>query len=229
MSYQKQKIDAKLGAEIHAHLLSLGLETPTVEAALQVDNKEKIDKIEGLVSEVWKTLGMDLTDDSLCDTPKRIAKMMVLEHYWGLLHDNFPKNTTIENKMKYDEMITLTEVPVMSNCEHHGVTFAGTAIVSYIPGEKVIGISKLARIVEYFARRPQVQERLTAQVFHTLSYLLETENVAVAIRAQHFCMISRGVESPNTWTHTTNLGGLYKTDPSARNEFLALVNSDHKR
>jgi GTP cyclohydrolase I len=171
---------------------------------------------------------MDLTDDSLRETPKRIAKMMVLEHYWGLLPENFPKNTTIENKMKYDEMVTLTEVPVMSNCEHHGVTFTGTAIVSYIPDQKVIGISKLARIVEYFARRPQVQERLTAQVFHTLRYLLDTENVAVAIRAQHFCMISRGVESPNTWTHTTNLGGLYKTDPSARNEFLALVNADKR-
>jgi GTP cyclohydrolase I len=224
MSYQKTKIDGTLGAEIHAHLQSLGLETPVVEDRLAVDNKDKIEQIERHVTEIWSILGMDLTDDSLIDTPKRIAKMMVLEHYWGLLPENFPKNTTIQNKMNCDEMITLTEVPVMSNCEHHGVTFAGTAVISYIPKDRVIGISKMARIVEYFARRPQVQERLTAQIFHALTYLLGTEDVGIAIKAQHFCMISRGVEAPNTWTHTTKLGGAYKTNDHTRSEFLRLTN-----
>lgn len=223
MAYQKTKIDGTLGSEIRAHLLSLGVETPINEKQLSVPNIDKIEQIEEHVTAIWNILGMDLSDDSLAETPKRIAKMMVLEHYWGLLADNFPKNTTIENKMNCDEMVTLTEVPVMSNCEHHGVTFAGTAVISYIPKGKVIGISKLARIVEYFARRPQVQERLTAQIFHALAYLLGTDDVGVAIKAQHFCMISRGVEAPNTWTHTTKLGGAYKHDSDTKAEFLRLT------
>jgi GTP cyclohydrolase I len=187
------------------------------------DNKEKIEKIEKNMREVWTTLGMDLTDDSLIETPNRIAKMLVLDHYWGLQPDNFPKNTTILNKMKCDEMVTVGEIPVMSNCEHHGVTFTGTAVVSYIPKDKVIGLSKLARIVEYFSRRPQVQERLTNQIWHTLSYLLETDDVAVGIRAQHFCMISRGVETPNAWTQTTKLGGGFKVNSHTKEEFLRLI------
>lgn len=223
MSFNKTKTSAELGDEIHQYLLSIGLETPTVESALYVDNSTKIDKIQHHVAEIWKTLGMDLTDDSLAETPKRIAKMLVLEHNWGLLPENFPKNTTISNKMKCNEMVTVTEIPVMSNCEHHGVTFCGTAVVSYIPDEKVVGLSKLARVVEYFSRRPQVQERLTAQVFHAISYLLGTENVAVAIKAQHFCMITRGVESPNTWTHTTKLGGVFSSEAHTKAEFLRLA------
>lgn len=223
MAYQKTKVDGNLGVEIRNHLVSLGMETPINEDRLAVDNKVKIEQIQEHVTAIWEILGMDLTDDSLVETPKRIAKMMVLEHYWGLQADNFPKNTTIENKMNCDEMVTLTEVPVMSNCEHHGVTFAGTAVISYIPKNKVIGISKLARIVEYFARRPQVQERLTAQIFHALTYLLETDDVGVAIKAQHFCMISRGVEAPNTWTHTTKLGGVYRSSADTKAEFLRLT------
>jgi GTP cyclohydrolase I len=219
MSYDKTKISSILGEEIHKHLVEKGVETPTT-SQLNATNKEKIDKIEKLMTEVWTTLGMDLTDDSLIETPNRIAKMMVLDHYWGLLPENFPKNTTILNKMNCDEMITLTDVPIMSNCEHHGVIFAGNAVISYIPGSKVIGISKLARVAEYFSRRPQVQERLTAQIFHALCYLLETDNVAVHIKAQHFCMISRGVETPNTWTVTTKLGGVFKDKPEVRAEFL---------
>ena len=214
MSFQKTKVNPKLGEEIHQHLLTLGIETPTNPAFLNVDNKDKIEKLEYHLTEVWKTLGMDLTDDSLVETPNRIAKMMVLDHYWGLLPENFPKNTTIENKMQYDEMIALTEVPVMSNCEHHGVTFAGTATVAYLPGKKVVGLSKLARVVEYFSRRPQVQERLTAQIQQTLAY---------SIKAQHFCMISRGVETPNTWTHTTKLGGAFKENEHTKKEFLRLT------
>jgi GTP cyclohydrolase I len=222
MAYDKTKISSSLGEEVHKHLIEKGVETPTTEH-ISRSNKEKIEKIEKLMTEVWTTLGMDLTDDSLIETPNRIAKMMVLDHYWGLLPENFPKNTTILNKMKCDEMITLTDVPIMSNCEHHGVIFAGNAVISYIPNEKVIGISKLARIAEYFSRRPQVQERLTAQIFHSLCYLLGTENVAVYIKAQHFCMVSRGVETPNTWTVTTKLGGVFKEKPEVRAEFLINV------
>lgn len=221
MSYQKTKTHAALGIEIHKHLLDIGLETPTT-ALLEVDNKIKIEKIESHMTEICKILGLDLTDDSLIETPKRVAKMMVLEQNWGLLPENFPKNTTILNKMKTDEMVTVGEIPVMSICEHHLIVISGTAIVSYLPKNKVIGLSKLARIVEYFSRRPQVQERLTAQIYHALSYLLETEDVAVCINARHYCMISRGVETPNAWTQTTKLGGQFKNDASTKAEFLRL-------
>ena len=220
MSYDKTKTSPSLGEEVHQHLVELGIETPTTSLLTSVSNKEKIEKIEKLMTEVWQTLGMDLTDDSLVDTPKRIAKMLVLDHYWGLLPENFPKNTTILNKVRCDEMVTLINIPVMSNCEHHGIVFAGSAVVSYIPDKKVIGLSKLNRVVEYFSRRPQVQERLTSQIYHALSYLLETEHIAVAIKAQHYCMVSRGVESPNTWTITTKLGGSFKNKPETRAEFL---------
>lgn len=223
MSFQRTKIDGNLGYEIHEYLKSIGMETPMIDSALNVDPKDKIAQIEHLMTEVWKILGMDLSDDSLMETPKRIAKMMVLEHYWGLLPENFPKNTCIENKMKVDEMVTLGEIPVMSNCEHHGVIFTGNAVVSYMPKDKVIGISKLARVVEYFSRRPQVQERLTSQIFHALSYMLGTDDVAVGIRAQHYCMISRGVEATNTWTQTTKLGGAYRENLSTKTEFLRML------
>ncbi len=222
MAFQKTKIDGQLGEEIHKHLLELGLETPTT-ALLNVDNNKKIEKIELHMTEICKILGLDLTDDSLIETPNRVAKMLVLEQTWGLLPENFPKNTTIQNKIHYDEMVTVGEIPVMSFCEHHHQNIAGTAVIAYIPNKAVIGLSKLARIVEYFSRRPQVQERLTLQIYHALSYLLETEDVAVGINAQHFCMIARGVESPSSWTQTTKLGGKFKNDPSTKSEFLGLI------
>lgn len=222
MSYNKTKTDSTLGHEVYKHLSSLGLETPTT-SLVNVDNKVKIEKIEAHMAEICKILGLDLSDDSLTETPKRVAKMMVLEQCWGLLPENFPKNTTISNKMKTDEMVTVGSIPVMSICEHHLVTIEGAAVISYLPKNKVIGLSKLARIVEYYSRRPQVQERLTSQIYHALSYMLETEDVAVGINAKHFCMISRGVETPNSWTQTTKLGGAFKNDPGTKAEFLRLI------
>lgn len=224
MAYNRTKCDPALGQAVHEHLQKLGIETPTIGDSLAVDSKTKIDQIESHIREVWKILGMDLTDDSLVDTPNRIAKMMVLDHHWGLLPENFPKMTVIDNKMQCDEMVTITGIPVMSNCEHHGVTFAGTATVAYIPKNKVVGLSKISRVVEYFSRRPQVQERLTSQIQETLAFVLETENVAVSVTAQHYCMISRGVESPNSWTHTTKLGGSFRHNEHTKKEFLMLVN-----
>ena len=221
MAYDKTKTNGQLGEEIHQKLVSLGIETPTTAILTTLSNKEKIDKIESLMTEVWKTLGIDLSDDSLMETPKRIAKSLVLDTHWGLLPENFPKNTTIMNKIRCDEMVTVTGIPVMSSCEHHGVIFTGSAVVAYVPDQKVIGLSKLARVVEYFSRRPQVQERLTSQIYYSLSHILETEHVAVSIRAQHYCMISRGVEAHNAWTHTTKLGGSFKDKSETRAEFLS--------
>jgi len=221
MSYNKTKTDPELGRKIHEHLVKMGVETPTVETDL--DRKEKIEVIEAHFAGIMRTLGLDLRDDSLVDTPKRVAKMYVNEIFWGLDYDAFPKCTTVDNKMAYDEMVVERNVIVMSNCEHHFVTIDGLATVAYVPNKKVLGLSKINRIVEYFAKRPQIQERLTEQVFHALCYILETDNVAVMIDAQHYCVKSRGVEDTGSSTVTCKLGGGFKTDPAARAEFLSIA------
>jgi len=221
MSYNKTKTDPELGQKIHEHLVKMGVETPTKDSAL--DRKEKIEVIEAHFNGIMRALGLDLADDSLMDTPKRVAKMYVNEIFWGLDYDAFPKCTTVSNKMKYDEMVVERNVNVQSNCEHHFVIIDGLATVAYVPNEKVLGLSKINRIVEYFAKRPQIQERLTEQVFHALCYILETENVAVMIDAQHYCVKSRGVEDTGSSTVTTKLGGGFKTDAAARAEFLSIA------
>jgi GTP cyclohydrolase I len=221
MSYNKTKTDPELGQKIHEHLVKMGVETPTKDSAL--DRKEKIEVIEAHFNGIMRALGLDLEDDSLMDTPKRVAKMYVNEIFWGLDYDAFPKCTTVANKMKYDEMVVERNVNVQSNCEHHFVIIDGLATVAYVPNEKVLGLSKINRIVEYFAKRPQIQERLTEQVFHALCYILETENVAVMIDAQHYCVKSRGVEDTGSSTVTTKLGGGFKTDAAARAEFLSIA------
>lgn len=221
MSYNKTKTDPELGRKIHEHLIKMGVETPTTDDPL--DRKEKIDIIEAHFTGIMRALGLDLKDDSLIDTPKRVAKMYVNEIFWGLDYDAFPKCTTVDNKMAYDEMVVERNVIVMSNCEHHFVTIDGLATVAYVPKNKVLGLSKINRIVEYFAKRPQIQERLTEQVFHALCYILETDDVAVMIDAQHYCVKSRGVEDTGSSTVTCKLGGGFKTDPAARAEFLSIA------
>jgi len=221
MSYNKTKTDPELGQKVHEHLVKMGVETPQIKNNL--DRKEKIEIIESHMAEIMKTLGLDLSDDSLIETPKRWAKMAVNEIFWGLDYEAFPKCTTVDNKMKYNEMVVERNVSVQSNCEHHLVIIDGLATVAYVPKEKVLGLSKINRIVEYFSKRPQIQERLTEQIFHTLQFILETEDVAVMIDAQHYCVKSRGVEDTGSSTITTRLGGGFKTDPAARNEFLSIA------
>ena len=137
--------------------------------------------------------------------------------------ENFPKCTVIDNKMGYDEMVIEKDITVMSNCEHHFVTIDGKAHIAYIPKGKVLGLSKMNRIVEYFARRPQVQERIAEQVYHALSFILGTEDVAVVIEGTHYCVKSRGVEDHNSYTLTAKLGGCFKTEPDCRAEFMSLI------
>jgi len=223
MSYDKTKVDNELGKKVEEHLKSVGMQTPTT-FLLDREAKVKIQEIEFHTKKIWETLGMDLTDDSLENTPNRIAKMMVLEHYWGLLPENFPKITTIDNKMDAG-MVVEKNIKVMSNCEHHGVVIDGVACVAYIPRKKVIGLSKLNRIVNFFSRRPQVQERLTNQIWHTLSFILGTEDVAVYLDAVHFCVRSRGVEDANSSTVTSRLGGSFKSDAACRAEFMSVARS----
>ncbi|MDA9667993.1 GTP cyclohydrolase I FolE [Pseudomonadota bacterium] len=221
MSFDKTKTDPALGQKVHEHLISVGVETPVVDNGLS--RKEKIEKIEGHFDQIVSTLGLDLKDDSLTDTPKRVAKMYVNEIFWGLDYDAFPKATVVENKMQYNEMVVEKGVSVQSYCEHHFVNIDGLATVAYVPNKKVLGLSKMNRIVEYFSRRPQIQERLTEQIYHALSFILETENVAVMIDAKHFCVKSRGVEDTQCSTVTSRLGGSFKAHPEVRAEFLALL------
>jgi GTP cyclohydrolase I len=221
MSYNKTKTDPELGQRVHEHLVKMGVETPTNPNSY--DRKEKIDHIEAHFTHIMRILGLDLTDDSLIETPKRVAKMYVNEIFWGLDYDAFPKCTTVDNKMKYNEMVCERNVNVQSNCEHHFVVIDGLATVAYVPKDRVLGLSKINRIVEYFSKRPQIQERLTEQVFHTLQFILDTEDVAVMIDAQHYCVKSRGVEDTGSSTVTSRLGGGFKTDPAARAEFYQIA------
>ena len=217
----KEKTSPELGEQVHKYLLELGIETPMTESEVTDEDKRKV--IKNAVTDIMTVLGLDLSDDSLAETPKRISKMYVDELYAGLDYENFPKITTIENKMEYDTMLLERHIAVKSTCEHHFVAFMGEAFVAYIPNEKVIGLSKINRIVEFFSRRPQVQERLTEQIFHTLCYLLETENVAVVIKAAHFCVKLRGVEDVNSDTITSRLGGAFLEKEKLRDEFYKAI------
>ena len=221
MAFDKTKTDPVLGKKVHEYLMSVGVETPVIDNGLS--RKEKIDMIEKNFKEIVTTLGLDLEDDSLTDTPKRVAKMYVNEIFWGLDYAAFPKVTVVDNKMKYNEMVVERGISVQSYCEHHLVNIDGLATVGYIPNNKVLGLSKMNRVVEYFSRRPQIQERLTEQIYHALSYILETENVALTIDAKHFCVKSRGVEDTECSTVTSRLGGNFKEHPEVRAEFLALL------
>ena len=221
MSYNPNKVDPILGQKVHEHLVSLGLETPTIKSAFkdfqEIDSDTKIEIIKNHFEGIMQTLGLDLEDDSLMDTPRRVAKMYVNEIFWGLDWEKFPKCTKIDNKMGYNEMVIERGINVQSNCEHHFVIIDGLATVAYIPNKTVLGLSKMNRIVEYFAKRPQVQERLTEQVFHAISFILE-------IDAKHYCVASRGVEDTGSQTTTSKLGGAFKDDPVTRGEFMAIAN-----
>ena len=221
MAFDKTKTDPVLGKKVHEYLMSVGVETPVIDNGLS--RKEKIDMIENNFKEIVTTLGLDREDDSLADTPKRVAKMYVNEIFWGLDYAAFPKVTVVDNKMKYNEMVVERGISVQSYCEHHLVNIDGLATVGYIPNNKVLGLSKMNRVVEYFSRRPQIQERLTEQIYHALSFILETENVALTIDAKHFCVKSRGVEDTECSTVTSRLGGNFKEHPEVRAEFLALL------
>jgi GTP cyclohydrolase I len=224
MAFQKTKTDPNLGLAVHKNLLVKGIETPGVNSGYRMDRKEQIEFIEEKFREIMtQGLGLDLRDDSLIETPKRVAKMFINEIFWGLEVDAFPKATTVDNKMNYDEMVCERNIIVQSFCEHHLLPINGGATVAYIPNKKVLGLSKMNRIVEYFSRRPQIQERLTQQIALTLQFILETDNVAVLIDAKHDCVRMRGVSDPCSDTVTNFLGGCFKTDFALRSEFMSIA------
>lgn len=195
-------------------------ETPLREDAFEMDDDLKIELIEKHFREIMYVLGLDLTDDSLKGTPKRVAKMFIKEVFSGLDPKNKPDAKLFENKYKYNEMLVEKDITFFSHCEHHFVPIYGKAHVAYISNGSVIGLSKINRIVQYFAKRPQVQERLTMQIGNELKEILGTEDVAVVIDANHMCVSSRGVGDVNSSTVTSFYGGKFERDEQSRNEFM---------
>ncbi len=196
--------------------------TPIRPDAFNISDDEKIATIEGHFKAIMETLGLDLTDDSLKGTPHRVAKMYVKETFWGLNPENKPAVSHFKNKFRYNEMLLEKDINFYTNCEHHFVPFFGTAHVAYIPNGKVIGLSKLNRIVEYFAKRPQVQERMTMQIANELKQILGTENVAVIINAKHLCVASRGIKDNSSHTTTAEYCGKFD-DEAVRTELHRLL------
>jgi len=236
MAFDKHKTNPTLGIRIDEMLRKAGVHTPsngtffineddTATIIEPADSDLQIAKISQYFTNIMTVLGLDLNDDSMSDTPTRVAKMFVNELFWGLKAENFPKCTAVENKMRYDEMVVVKNIKLQSVCEHHWQNITGKVTIAYIPKNKVLGLSKFSRITEYFSRRPQIQERLTEQIFHTLVEILETEDVAVFIDAEHACMTGRGVEDIDATTVTNRLGGRFRNDPAARVEFMHVATS----
>lgn len=209
-----------------AHIMS-SIATPLREDAFDLSDAEKIELIRGYFEKIMHTLGLDLTDDSLQGTPKRVAKLYVNELFKGLNEKNKPSMSTFENKYQYKEMLVEKDITLYSNCEHHFLPIVGKAHVAYIPNEKVIGLSKINRIVDYYARRPQVQERLSLQILNELKKSLNSVHVAVFIDAEHMCVSSRGASDQSSSTVTVEYSGKFKEEKT-RNEFLAYINNKLK-
>ena len=197
-------------------------DTPIREDAFALNSDEKIEIIQDDVLHIMQTLGLDLTDDSLKGTPNRVAKMFVNEIFSGLDPKNKPKASTFENKYKYGEMLVEKNITVYSTCEHHLLPIVGRAHIAYISNGNVVGLSKMNRIVDYYAKRPQVQERMTIQIVRELQSVLNTDDVACVIDAKHLCVNSRGIRDIESSTVTSEFGGQFK-DKEVRKEFLSYI------
>lgn len=198
------------------------IETPLRADAFDKTDEEKIEKIQKYFTLIMDELGLDLTDDSLRGTPHRVAKMFVQEIFSGLSPDNKPKVSVFDNKYNYSKMLVESNITFSSSCEHHFLPIVGKAHVGYISSGKVIGLSKINRIVDYFARRPQVQERMTVQIFHELKEVLETEDVIVVAEAAHMCVSTRGINDKASITTTLEYGGQFR-DQGIRNDFFQMI------
>ena len=210
--------------EIGDEHVGTSYDTPMKDNAFDMDDELKMNLIEDKFRDIMEIMGLDLTDDSLSGTPKRVAKMYIKEIFSGLNPANKPKVALFENKYKYNEMLVEKDITFYSNCEHHFVPIIGKAHVAYISTGNVIGLSKINRIVEYYAKRPQVQERLTVQIANELKEVMGTEDVAVVIDAEHLCVSSRGVKDVNSSTVTAQFHGKFKEE-ATRREFLGYINT----
>tara|TARA_Y100000739_G_C20499689_1_gene414289 strand:- start:52 stop:729 length:678 start_codon:yes stop_codon:yes gene_type:complete len=218
------KIQEEIFDEIGDSHYSTSIETPMIEGAFDIHDSQKKKVIAYHFSEIMKTMGLDLKDDSLKGTPNRVAKMFIDEIFSGLDPKNKPKVSLFENKYQYNEMLLEKDISFYSNCEHHFVPIIGKAHVAYKSSGKVIGLSKINRIVQYFARRPQVQERLTNQIADELKNILETEDIAVLIYAKHLCVASRGIKDDTSETFTAYYGGDFQKNTTKTELFSALQN-----
>ncbi|WP_268121677.1 GTP cyclohydrolase I FolE [Roseivirga pacifica] len=211
--------------EIGNEHVGTSYDTPMKENAFEMDDDLKMELIEDKFREIMEIMGLDLTDDSLSGTPKRVAKMYIKEIFSGLNPANKPKIALFENKYQYNQMLVEKNITFYSNCEHHFVPIIGKAHVAYIANGPVIGLSKINRIVEYYAKRPQVQERLTVQIANELMEVMGTEDVAVVIDADHLCVSSRGIKDVNSSTVTAQFHGKFKED-ATRKEFLNYIQTE---
>lgn len=221
---KKDTIDEALD-EMGDAFVSPNTDTPLRSDAFDKSDDEKIEIIQEHMKEILDTLGMDLTDDSLKGTPRRVAKMYVKEIFGGLNPGGKPKASTFQNKYKYGEMLVEKNITLYSTCEHHLLPIVGRAHVGYISNGTVVGLSKMNRIVDFYAKRPQVQERLTMQVVKELQEVLGTEDVACVIDAKHLCVNSRGIRDIESSTVTSEYGGRFK-NPEVRRDFLEYINLD---
>lgn len=216
-----------LQEEIGNNHIATSAENPIRKDAFELTDEQKIESIKRDVEKILHTIGMDLTDDSIQGTPNRVAKMFVQELFSGLNPANKPKASTFENNYKYGEMLVEKNITVYSTCEHHMLPIIGRAHIAYISSGRVIGLSKMNRIVDYFAKRPQVQERLTMQIVQELQIALNTEDVACVIDAKHLCVNSRGIRDIESSTVTSEFGGKFK-DKNTRREFLDYIQMETK-
>lgn len=220
MDLEKSLLHTDASADDH---LSAAPHTPLRNDAFELSDIEKIARIKKDVQNIMQTLGLDLTDDSLQGTPNRVAKMFVQEIFSGLHPDRKPKASTFDNKYKYGEMLVEKNITLYSTCEHHLLPIVGKAHIAYISNGTVVGLSKMNRIVDYYAKRPQVQERLTMQIVKELQQVLKTEDVACVIDAKHLCVNSRGIRDIDSSTVTSEFGGKFK-NPDTRRDFLDYIN-----
>lgn len=231
----KNKVNGVVGLEVHKHLYELGVETPMKVPRIMLPGGElvKVERgsesqrmeIENLYRRIMIAQGLDLADDSLTETPKRVSKVLTKEKFYGLDYDNFPKCTTVINKTPEDsDLVTIRAIELNSLCEHHYEAIIGKVRIGYIPGKNILGLSKFNRIVDFFARRPQIQERLTKQIFYALQFILGTDDIAVIVDAEHMCVKTRGVMDSCSDTVTSKMGGKFKSDSTLRAEFYAAIN-----
>jgi GTP cyclohydrolase I len=220
--HDKSKQNESLGKQVNEYLVKMGVQTPMTDK-VHVNDQIKINAIRRDVESTLKELGLDLTDDSLIDTPNRVAKMYVNEIFSGLRADTFPKCTAVDNKMTQgDEFVVERDITLFSDCEHHLRPIIGKCHVAYIPKNKVLGLSKMNRLVQYFARRPQIQERLNQQIAHAMSFITESDDIIVMVDAGHTCVSQRGVMDTNSTTVTlTALGKFGEPNSPLRAEALA--------